>query len=215
MRRITAMLSVAVLCAAVAADVPPPVPNTPAPVDELVYARSFTLEQGYHHYWSKERPWTTTGTLLVLKVDKVLVVPRQIAMPVLYVGDQPAQRINQGHKSGYVIAVVPDKVDLTKVPIWFGAPGLPPNVDAATAKAQRALAENAGIKPFPEKQVKAALNRGGDPLRAPDQQALLRGEVAELILKYSPQEKKLAEDFRVPVVKRPAKAKATEPGRTP
>jgi hypothetical protein len=213
MRQITVMLCVAVFCGAAAVGSAPPVPDTPAAVDELVYARPFTLEAGYNHYWSKERPWTTKGMLLVLKVDKKLVVPRQIAMPVLYVGDQPAQRINHGDKSGYVIAVVPGEVDLTKVPIWFGEPGLPPDVDANTAKAQRTLAENAGFKPLPAKQVKAALERGGKTAHATDFRSLLRDDVAELILRYSPDERKRAEDFRVPVVKR--SAKTTKPGRKP
>ena len=178
------------------------IPDTPAAVDELVYVRPFTLEQPFKYVWCKERPNITTGTLLVLKVDKALVVPRDAAMPVLFVGDKPAQCINHGHKSGHVIAVVPGEVDLIKTPIWFGTPGLPYRTDKVKAQAERALATRAGIKPFAKEAVAQAQARGGERINAVDMSALLRGEVAELILKYSPDEKHLADGFRVPVVTR-------------
>ena len=57
-------------------------------------------------------------------------------------------RLNQGDESGYVIAVVPGEVDLTKDPIWFGTPDLPERVNAATIKAEREQADKAGIKPI-------------------------------------------------------------------
>jgi hypothetical protein len=183
-----------------------PIPPTPARVDDVVYARGFTLEQGYRYIRSKERPWVTSGTLLVLKVDPSLVVPREIAMPVLYVGDQPAERLNRGNESGYVIAVVPGVVDLKRAPIWFGEPNSPHLVDAATAQSQRALAEQAGIGPFSGERVKAALAAGGETIKAVDMRAVLRDEVAGLIEKYSPQESQLANEFRVPVLQHPAKS---------
>jgi hypothetical protein len=197
------------------ADTPPPIPATPAAVDNLLYVRTFDLEKGEKFFWSKEKPMMTTGTLLVIEVkDKNLVVPRAIAMPVLYVGNQPAQRINEGHKSGRVIAIVPGEVDLLKEPIWFGTPELPENVDANMAKAERKLADKAGIKPFDEKTVKAAQAKGGETkLTAPDMHTLLRDNVAELILEYCPDEKHLADDFRVPVIKRetPKKPEKSKP----
>jgi len=193
--------------ASVALASPPEIPKTPAAVDELVYARPFTLEKGFKFLWCKERPNVTTGTLLVLKVDKALVVPRAIPMPVLYVGDQTAERVNHGHKSGHVIAIVPGESDLTKVPIWFGTPRLPERVDASTAKSERALAEQAGIGPFSEKDVEAALAKGGEPIKTTDKSALLRDQVAELILEYSPDEKHLADGFRVPVITKQKKLK--------
>jgi len=197
------------------AEPPPDIPSTPAAVDNLLYARTFELEKGEKFFWSKEKPMMTTGTLLVLEADKALVIPRAVAMPVLYVGDRTAQRVNDGHKSGRVIAIVPGEVDLLKDPIWFGTPDLPANVDAKMAKAERSLADAAGIKPFPEKKVKAALAKGGETIKTKDMHALLRDEVAELILEYSPDEKHLADGFRVPVLKRdkskkPAKSNPAE-----
>jgi hypothetical protein len=182
----------------------PPVPPTPVAVDDIVYARPFTLEQGFKYCWNKEGPTVASGTLLVLKVaDKNLVLPRQCAEPVLYVGQSTAQRINFGHQSGYVVALVPGAVDLTKAPVWFGQPDLPERVTSEMINTQRSLADQAGIKPFAAKKVKAALAEGGEQLQAKDMSELLRTEVAELILKYSPQEKHLADNFRTPVVTLP------------
>lgn len=192
-----------------------PIPPTPARVEDVVYARGFTLEQGYRYIRSQERPWVTGGTLLVLKVDPALVVPREIAMPVLYVGDQPVERLNRGNESGYLIVVVPGSVDLTRTPIWFGSPDMPHNVNTAGAQAQRLLAEQAGIRPFSGERIKAALAEGGPPIHAVDMRSLLREEVAELILKYSPQEKQLAKEFRVPEVGRRPEAGGAAPRAQP
>jgi hypothetical protein len=188
--------------ASVALAGPPAIPATPAPVEQIVYARPFTLEEGYKFTWSQEQPNVTSGVLLVLKVDQALVYPRQEPMPVLYAGDRTAERINQGHKCGYAIALVPGEVDLAKAPIWFGTPALPEKIDAAAATTERSLADQAGIKPFPDEAVKAALAKGGEPLSTANRTTLLRDEVASLILEYCPDEKYLADAFRVPVLSR-------------
>jgi hypothetical protein len=215
MKAIIASVALLLVAASVYAAEPPAIPATPAPVDDIVYARPFKLEQGYKYIWSKERPQVTEGTLLVLKVDKALVYPREIAMPVLYVGNQPAERLNRGHESGYVIAIVPGKVDLRRTPIWFGAPNFPHMVDTAEANTQRALAERSGIKPFPPERIEAALAEGGRQANAADERALLRDVVSNLIEKYSPQEKQLAREFRVPTVGKPTSPGAVPAGEQP
>jgi hypothetical protein len=102
----------------------PPVARTPAAVDDIVYARQFVLNDGFRYDWCNEPFQVTRGTILVIKVDPVLVAPRQVSEPVLCVSDQAAMRLNQGDKSGYVIAVVPGAVDLTNDPVWFAPPEL-------------------------------------------------------------------------------------------
>ena len=99
-------ISAVLLLAAVASANPPEIPATPAGVDEVVYARAFTLEKGYKFEWRKDRPLLTEGTILILKVNPDLVYARQIAEPVLYVGDTTAERVNIGYGSGRVIAIV-------------------------------------------------------------------------------------------------------------
>ncbi len=182
---------------AVADDVPPPVPATPAAVDAVVYARPFTLAEGYQFEWSKERPTVKEGMILVLKVSPDLVYPRQCLEPVLYVGNQTAERVNIGYKSSYVIAIVPGKVDLEKSPIWFGTPELPERVDANMTQQERTLADNAKIKPFEKTKVAAATKRGDKKLDAADRDELRR-MLVPLIRQYSPDEKVLADTLEAP-----------------
>jgi len=177
-----------------AGEAPPAVPATPAPVDGIVYARKFTLQEGYQFTWSKESPQVEAGWLLVLKVKPNLVYARQCREPVLYVGSQTAQRLNVGYKSGYVIAIVPGHPDLQETPIWFGTPELPERVDANTARAELTLARNAGIEPLASKELAAAERRGGSILEASDVVDVLR-VAADLVRQYSPAEEALAQSM--------------------
>jgi hypothetical protein len=178
------------------ADVPPAIPQTPAAVDELVSIRPFTLENGFEFRWSAEKPLVESGYILVIKVNPDLVYPRQIEEPVLYVGNQTAQRINFGHESGYVVALVPGEVDFTTAPIWFGTPALPERVDSNRAQTERRLADRAGIKPFTAEQVQAAMANGGTRLSTADMDAMLE-PLANLVQEYSPAENELVESFRM------------------
>jgi hypothetical protein len=197
MRTLISLSTVLLLAAVASADVPA-IPATPAAVDDVVYARTFTLEQGYKFEWRKDQPLVKQGTILVLKVDPDLVYARQVAEPVLYVGDTTAERINVGYGSGRVIAIVPGKVDLSKSPIWFGTPELPERVDAAMIKSERSAAQKAGIKPFSKKQITAAVGKGGAArLEVADRYELHR-QLAPLVQEYSSDESELAESMLVP-----------------
>jgi hypothetical protein len=190
-----------VMAAAAAAVAAPPIPNTPAAVTDVVYARPFALNDGFRYDWCNEPFQVSQGTILVLRVDPRLVIPRQIGEPVLYVGNQAAMRLNQGDQSGYVIAVVPGQVELTKDLVWFGTPEMPENVNAARVQAERQQAEKAGIKPLSAEKVKAATDAGGTCINARDMSGLLRDTIGKLVEQYSPQEKELVEAWRLPVTK--------------
>ena len=179
---------------------PPAVPSTPAAVEDILYARPFTLEKGYNFDWSKERPLLTEGTLLVLKVNPDLVYARQVAEPVLYVGSRTAERVNIGYRSGRIIAIVPGHVDLRTTPIWFGTPELPESVNGNIVRAERALADEAGIRPFSADKVKTALARGGEELKLAGRDAL-RPHFAALLQQYSSVETELIDTFNVPVTR--------------
>lgn len=168
------------------------------PVKDILYAQPFTLVRGYKNDWSKERELVSSGLLVVLEVDPVLVEPRDAAEPILYAGNTPVQRLNHGDRSGRVIGIVPGTADLTGSPIWFGAPGLPERVTAETARAERARAEKSGIHPFGAERLRSVMRPAAT---AADLAALLRDQVAPLVLDYSPQEKDLAETWRLPVAK--------------
>jgi hypothetical protein len=187
-----------VLAPLAGADVPPAIPATPAPVDEVVSIRPFTLEEGFEFAWRAEQPVVTSGVILVLKVDPALVHPRQIAEPVLYVGDTTAQRMNLGNASGYVVALVPGDVDLTQSPIWFGTPGMPEQVNAKKIEAERKLAAQAGIKPLTVRQAKRAQDQGGQRIHVANMTELL-APIATLIENHSPAEHELVESYRMAV----------------
>ncbi len=193
------LLSACILALASTAVSAPPLPPTPAPVDDVVYARTFNLNEGFRFDWAKEPFTATAGTLLVLKAKPEYLTPRQTAEPMLYVGDHAAMKLNVGETSGYLVVVVPGEVDLNKTLIWFGTPNVAERVDNATIQAERALAEKAGIKPLSAEKVKAAQARGGERVLAANFSVLLREHVAGLIEQYSPSEKELATQWRSPV----------------
>ncbi|CAB1078774.1 hypothetical protein D1AOALGA4SA_6505 [Olavius algarvensis Delta 1 endosymbiont] len=179
---------------------PAVVPSTPAAVEDILYACPFILEKGYAFEWRRERPILTKGSLLVLKVNPDLVYARQALEPVLYVGAQTAERVNNGYRSGYVIAIVPGHIDLTTTPIWFGTPELPERVDDKIIQTELARAKAAAIEPFSAERVAAALTRGVEPLKLTDRDAL-RPHFVRLLQKYAPDEKDLIDTFNVPVTK--------------
>ena len=195
MKFLNTTLAASVLAAAVVA-APPQMPATPAPVQDIVFAQPFTLDQGEVSTWRAERPMVTSGYILVLKVNPDLVYPRQSAEPVLYVGDTTAERLNVGYRSGHVVAVVgaditgDDAMDLSKVKIWFGTPELPERVDANRIAQESALADAAGIQPFSADKIGDLLAQN-DTLSEPTKAGILN-EVASLIRRFSPQEEELA-----------------------
>jgi len=175
-------------------------PATPAAVKGILVAQPFTLTTPFDFVWIKEAPRISSGTLVVLEVDKALVVPRNTLEPVLFAGDSTVMRLNHGHLSGRVIGIVPPTVDLTTAPIWFGTPDLPERVTAETVAAERTKAEKIAIRPLSEAQLSAARRA---PASAEDLATLLRTTGADLVLEFSPQEQSLAEIWRLPVAKPP------------
>jgi len=216
MNSITRLIALPLLIAAVAMarpDVPvqqeesdiPPVPATPAPVTKMLYAKPFVLEQPFATEWREEQPLVHAGYVVVLEVDPNLVWPRALPQPILFAGDAVAERINHGHRSGRVIAIVPAPLDaegnvtldLSKTPIWFGSPGLPEQVTARRIAAERRLAEHLGNRITLADSVAPALleGRGTEAIQAADRAALLV-HIGLLIERYSPQEADLGRTLR-------------------
>jgi len=180
-------------------------PATPAAVKGILAARRFTLATPYQYTWSRDRRMVATGTLVVLEVDPAYVMPRDTLEPVLYAGNVPVQRLNHGNISGRVIGIIPGNVDLSTALIWFGTPELPERVTAKMVESERERAEKAGVHAFPREKI-ATIE--GPAVTAKDLAELLRNVAADLVLKYSPQEKDLAESWRLPVAKAPPKKKS-------
>ena len=187
--------------------------RTPAPVQDLVYARPFALSQGYR--WSSvyDEPETDIGVIVVLRVDPELVIPRNASSPILYAGDRMLQALNFGHTSGHVIGLIPGEVNLSETLIWFGLPTAPGRVTPQSIRAERAQVEEAGIRPFSAEQIESVTKPA---IVATNLKALLRGELADLVLEYAPEEGDLARKWRLPEAKAepdPSRPGAVKPQR--
>jgi hypothetical protein len=168
----------------------------PQPVIDIERIQPFRLEKSFKYDWRRDRPDVRSGLLVVFKVDPDLVTPRNALEPVLYAGNQTVQRLNHGHESGFVIGIIPEQIDLSKEPIWFGTPALPERIDAEMIARERTKAERSGISALKSTDIQS---RTQDMIVASDLTTLLREQAANLLLEFSPQEKPLADSWRLPV----------------
>ncbi|HXI12105.1 MAG TPA: hypothetical protein VNM92_05610 [Thermoanaerobaculia bacterium] len=169
---------------------------TPVPVKNILYVRPFTVERPFLNTWSRGRAKLSTGVLVVLEVDPAYLDRRDaVVNPVLYAGNAAVIRLNRGDQSGRVIGIIPGSIDLTTAPIWFGAPELPARVTETTVQVERRRAEQAGLRPFAASRI-ARIQRPA--VRVTDVGTLLRDVAAELVYEFSPQEKDLADTWRLP-----------------
>jgi hypothetical protein len=169
-------------------------------VRKLLLARPFTVATPYTHMWRREKPEVTGGWILVIEVDPSMTEPHQHAMPVLLVGGETAEPVNFGQPSGNVVAIVPGPIDESNLTVWFGPPDLAESVDGAWITLARAKARPEDVATFTAAEVGAARALGGASLQAADRVGVDRS-IAPLILRFSPQERELAETLLVPVTK--------------
>ena len=183
---------------------PAPPPTVPPSADAgavrgVLFAQPFRLDEPYVHTWRSEAPQVREGWLVVLEVERDLVVPRQLAEPVLYVGAQTAERVNAGDVAGRLVAIVPGALDPTADPAWFGAPELPERVDAAAVARELAAARAAGVPPLARAPGTRPDALGHPPIALADRTALER-YAAELVLVWAPEERERAEGLLAPLV---------------
>jgi hypothetical protein len=164
-------------------------------VRELLYARPFVLERPYEYLWTAEKPEIRSGMILVVEVDPEYARPRQLGVPVLYVGARPAELANVGYESGRMIVIVPGDTDLAASPVYFGSTEFPERVDAERGRRELQAALGVGIAPPGEEELERAFAAGGDTLRTPAIDGVYRS-LADVIMEYSPYESELAETYR-------------------
>ncbi|MCA8959562.1 MAG: hypothetical protein KDC38_03570 [Planctomycetes bacterium] len=160
-----------------------------AAVQGLLYSRSFTLATPFTFWWNAQQPQVAEGTILVFDVDPEYVRPRQIGVPVLYVGDTPAMVVNQGYVSGRLVVIVPGRVDLATTPVFFGSVELPERVDSTRGQAEMRAALDMGILPFDADTIAVATEN--ETLETSDLDFLMLA-VSDLVLDFCPDEAELA-----------------------
>ncbi|MCK6445936.1 MAG: hypothetical protein L6Q99_06035 [Planctomycetes bacterium] len=175
----------------------------------LLFAQPYVLDQGFEHTWRAEKPSSRAGWLLVLDVDPDLVVPQEGYEPVLFVGDQTAERVNRGVGSGHLVVIVPadldhargePALDLFVGPMWFGTPRLPEQVDAKAIADEFAAARRAGVRAFASEHVALAKQQGGGFVALKDRTELER-YAATLVQTWAPDEYEFAQGLLQPLVK--------------
>ncbi len=169
------------------------------PVRDILFAKPFTLEQGYNYDWSQERPIVKEGVIVVLKVDPELVVPRDAQQPILFADQQIVQRLNHGNESGHSIAIIPGRVDLSTVKLWFASPSLVAQISTNKIDYKTALAKNDAIKAFNQQKLSSVTQQNTS---VSNLYVLLRDVVAELVMQYSPEDNHLARDWQLPIASR-------------
>lgn len=182
-----------------------PLPADPSAAHiEILQALPFQLDEPYTDWWRKEQPEVRSGMILVLRTDPDLIRTRQTAEPVLFVGEETAERCNDGGDSGNLVALVPAPVDaagqveldLRTTPIWFGRRDLPERIDAAAISAELSIALAHGVGPAPLSE-RARTRPALETLYAHDRDELDL-TIADLIELYSPTEVDLIDLLRQP-----------------
>ena len=157
--------------------------GTPTRVKDILYARPFTLEQGYRSPWHREIPLVTSGYVVVLAIDPGIRRPGSGAVRVLLAGDRTVEEFNSGFTSGILVGVIPGTPDLAETLFWLGPLGFADEMTATKIAQSRVEAIGAGITPFAPDKISQALAEGGVPLMVPNR-AALRQHVLPLIQTY-------------------------------
>ena len=120
----------------------------PGGVVDLRHGQHVTLEVPFRYDWTALRPTVDQVTAVVVGVEDPDVLGRQVGAPVLYVGEVPAQVVNNGRGCACVVAVVPGHVDLATTVVFLGSDRLPGRVDDVFGAAELAAAVALGVDPL-------------------------------------------------------------------
>jgi len=155
--------------------------------------RHVVLDEPHVYTWTRDQPRLLRVSLLVVEVEPDCVVPRQVGVPVLYVGESPAERINVGWPSGRLVVLTPGHVDLATTPVFFGSDELPERVDPERGRweLERARRTAGGAR------VHETATTALPPLHLADPVALYAA-AADLIDEWAPDESERAGLLRLP-----------------
>jgi len=169
-------------------------PQTPGPIDRVVYAQPFTLQEGFTFPIHKERPQVKTGYLLIIDADPKLVLTMSRGSRILYLGKQPGWRVNPAYPSGRAFVLVPAglntagevDLDLARIRIWLGTDRFEGDADQPRIELEHELAVKAGIGRRPRREIDAALAEADGQPRAFKDLIELKLHYARLMKEYLP-----------------------------
>ena len=101
-------------------------------VHSVDWAQPFVLQQPHPYRYNSAEQSITTGWLVQLTVESWTMLPRQVGVPALWIGDHIAGRTRwSSAPEGTFCAVVwvPGDVDLRTAPVFFGTTDLPEKLD--------------------------------------------------------------------------------------
>lgn len=134
----------------------------------------------------------TSGTIVVIEADPALTRRRNGPEPQLYAGRFLVRVLNRG-RSGRLIGLILNDVDLASAPLWFSMEQR--SASPAPPEARLASASAAGIRPVSREQLRRVTRPAAAVADVP---SLLRGELADLVLRFVPAERDLADGWRQP-----------------
>ncbi|MEM7305707.1 MAG: hypothetical protein AAF682_03500 [Planctomycetota bacterium] len=189
-------------------------PLATTPVNEspvrLLHAQPFFLDEPWMYEWRADHPMVSSGYIVAISAESEILPVRQTHMPLLFIGDMPVARLNDGSESGVYIGFVPAEgtpetglsLDLTEAPIFWGKPDiLPERLTPADAQAELAKAVAAGAVAQREQHVAAAMESSGGAVFT-ETYGTLRTYAADLVERFSPGEADLISGLRlVPLIK--------------
>ena len=173
---------------------------------QLVFAQPFALDEPYAYHWRADRPTVAGGYILAVAADPVLLPPKQVHNPLLFVGDMPVERMNAGTDSGIYVGLIPSPLgadgeptlDLSETPIYWAFPEILP--ESLTAEDAAGVLANSRARAQGAEVAEAALAEGGGTVFL-ETHGMLRRYAADVIERYSPAEADLVNGLRAPLLK--------------
>jgi hypothetical protein len=150
----------------------------------------FTLAVPVPYPWLAGAPPVQQGTLFVIEISPGTAHVSQADAPVLYVGATPAALTHPGTTDAHLVAFVPQHLDLSVTPVFWGPTDLPERVTPAMGKA---ALQQTTVRPYSPAQVQAAQL----PKRHFSGEAALYGRIAELIEIHAPADSDFAHGYRL------------------
>ena len=173
----------------------------------LLFAQPFFLDQSYQHAWRSDQPTYSAGYVIAVAADPEVMPVMQVHHPLMFVGDMPIERVNDGWQSGVVVGFVPSPVkdgqltlDLATTPIFWAKPDiLPEALTASQARAELERAIESGAVAQQGATVQSAVTSGGGAVYV-ETHGMLQRYVADVIERFSPGEVDLISGLRAPLV---------------